>query len=82
LPHEIIVNIESLKTFEDHILVRDLVLPPNVTVLKKPDEIIASVLTPQKVEEELATEIKEDIENVEKVVKEKKEEVIIDEPKE
>ncbi len=81
LPHEIRVNIESLKTFQDHILVKDLVIPANVTVLKKSDEIVAQVLPPQKVEEELATEIKEDVENVEKVVKEKKEEVVIEEPK-
>lgn len=82
LPHEIKVNVDGLKTFEDHILVKDLVLPPNVAVLKNPDEIVASVLPPQKVEEELATEIKEEVENVEKVEKEKKEEVVIDEPKE
>ena len=82
LPHEIKVNIESLKTFEDHILIKDLVLPKEVTVLKKPDEIVAQVLPPQKVEEELATEIKEDVEGVEKVEKEKKEEVVIEEPKE
>ncbi|MDO8530094.1 MAG: 50S ribosomal protein L25, partial [bacterium] len=66
LPHEIKVNIESLKTFEDHILVKDLQIPANVEVLKKPDEIVASVLPPQKIEEELATEIKEDIEGIEK----------------
>ncbi len=86
LPHEIKVNIDSLKTFEDHIYVKDLVLPPNVNIFKKPDEIVVSVLPPQKVEEELATEIKENVEDVEKVVKEKKEEDIIEdnpeEPKE
>ncbi len=77
LPHEIKVNIDSLKTFQDHVLIKDLILPPNVTVLKKPDEIVAQVLALQKVEEELATEIKEDVENVEKVVKEKKEEDVV-----
>src|SRR3989338_5652425 len=82
LPHEIKVNVESLKTFEDHILVKDLVLPKGVKVSKNPDEIVASVLPPQKIEEELAQEITENVEDVEKVVKEKKEEVIIDEPKE
>ncbi len=82
LPHEIKISIDSLKTFEDHIFVKDLVLPPNVTVLKKPDEIVVSVLPPQKVEEELATEIQENVEDIEKVVKEKKEEVVIEEPKE
>ncbi len=82
LPHEIKVSVDSLKTFQDHILIKDLVLPPGVKVLKKPDEIIVSVLPPQKVEEELATEIKENVEDIEKVVKEKKEEVVVEEPKE
>jgi len=53
-----------------------------VTTTKNPDEIIASVLPPQKVEEQLAAEITEDVESVAKVEKEKKEEVVIDEPKE
>lgn len=82
LPQQIIVNVSGLLTFEDHILVSDLTLPANVTTSKKPEEIVASVLAPQKVEEELAAEIKEDVENVGKVEKEKKEEVIIEEPKE
>lgn len=79
LPHQIVVNIDSLKTFEDHILVSDLVMPANVLVLKKPDEIVASVLEPQKVEEELATEITENVEDVQKVEKEKKEEDVVPE---
>jgi large subunit ribosomal protein L25 len=83
LPHEIKVNIESLKTFEDAILVKDLVLPKDVSVSKDPNEIVASVLAPQNIEEELAQEIKEDVENVEKVAKpEKPEEVVVAEPKE
>lgn len=79
LPHEIKVNIEGLKTFQDHILIKDLIMPANVTVLKNLDEIVAQVLAPQKVEEELATEIKEEVENVEKVEKEKKEEDVVPE---
>src|SRR5581483_10051747 len=57
LPHEITVSLESLKTFDDHILVKDLKVPSNVTILKNPDEVVAAVLPPQKVEEELAAEI-------------------------
>src|SRR3989344_5175122 len=68
--------------FEDLILVKDLVLPKDVVSLKKPEEIVASVLPPQKVEEELATEIKENVEDIEKVVKEKKEEDVVAEVKE
>jgi large subunit ribosomal protein L25 len=82
LPHEIHVNIESLKTFEDHIMVKDLVIPKDVTVLKNPDDIVAQVLPPQKVEEELAAEITENVEDVEKVEKEKKEEDVVPEVKE
>ena len=82
LPHEIKISVDSLKTFEDHILVKDLVLPQGVKVLKKPEEIIVSVLPPQKVEEELAKEITENVEDVEKVEKEKKEDDIVEEVEE
>ncbi len=82
LPHEIIVSIEGLKTFEDHVLVKDLKVPANVEILKGGDEIVAAVLPPQKVEEELAVPIEDKIDEVEKVEKEKKEEVVIEEPKE
>ena len=82
LPHEIKVSIEALKTFEDHVLVKDLAVPANVQILKNPDEIVASVLAPVKIEEELAKEITENVEDIEKVEKEKKEEVVIEEPKE
>ena len=82
LPHEIKVSVESLKTFEDRILVKDLILPKDVKVSAKPDEVIVSVAQPSKVEEELAKEIKEEVENVEKVVKEKKEKDVVEEPKE
>ena len=81
LPHEIKVNVESLKTFEDHILVKDLVLPKGVKVSKNPDEIVASVLAPQNIEEGLSKEITENVEDVEKVEKPEKEEEIIEEPK-
>lgn len=82
LPHEIKVDISKLATFADHILVKDIVLPANVTCALNPEEVVAAVLEPQKVDEQLAAEITEDVENVAKVEKEKKEEVIIDEPKE
>lgn len=82
LPHEIVVTVGGLNTFQDHIFVKDLQLPANVTVLKKADEIVASVLPPQKVEEELAKEITEDVEGIEKVEKEKKEEDVVEEPAE
>jgi len=82
LPHEIKVSIESLKTFEDHILVKDLNVPAQVTVTKNPDEIVASVVPPQKIEEELAVPIEEKVEDVEKVEKPKKEEEVVEAPPE
>lgn len=82
LPHEIKVNIESLKTFEDHILIKDLVMPKGVVVLKNPEEIVAAVLAPQNIEEELAKEITENVEDVEKVEKPIKEEEVVEGPKE
>jgi large subunit ribosomal protein L25 len=74
LPHEIKVNIEKLKTFEDHILIRDLIVPKTVKILKEPEEIVASVTPPEKVEEELAEPIEEKVEEVEKVEEKKEEE--------
>lgn len=82
LPNEIKISIDSLKTFEDHILIKDLVLPKGLEVLKKAEEIVASVLPPQKIEEELAEEIKENVEDIEKVEKEKKVIEEVPEPKE
>jgi len=74
LPKEIKVNVGSLKTFEDHILIKDLDIPEGVKVLKEPEEIVASITPPEKVEEELEKPIEEKVEEVEKVVEEKEEE--------
>lgn len=82
LPHEIVVSIESLKTFEDRILAKDIVLPKGVELHIKPDEIVASVTPVENVEEDLAKEIVEDVENVEKAEKEKKVEDVVEEVKE
>lgn len=82
LPHEIKVSIDGLKTFGDHILIKDLILPENVKILKKLDEIVASVAEQQKIEEELEKPIEEDVESVEKIVKEKKENEFIEETQE
>lgn len=73
LPHEIEINIEGLKTFEDEIKVKDLNLPKGVRVEKNPDDTVAKVVPPAKVEEELEKPIEEDVEGVEKIEKEKKE---------
>lgn len=67
LPKEIKANAEVLKTFEDNILIKDLKLQDGVEILRRPDEIVASVLPPEKVEEELEKPIEEKVEEVEKV---------------
>jgi len=79
LPHEIKVSIDVLKTFEDHILVKDLVIPKGVKVLAHEDEIVASVVPPENVEEELAKEIEEKVEDVESVEKKEKTEDVVEE---
>jgi len=76
LPHEIKIDIQSLKTFEDSILIKDLKLPEGVKISRNPEEIVVSISPPEKVEEELVKPIEEKVEEVEKVEKEKKEEEI------
>lgn len=73
LPKEIKVDVSNLKTFEDRILIKDLLLPEGVKLLKEPDEIVVYVAQPEKVEEELEKPIEEKVEEVEKVEKPEKE---------
>ncbi|MCP6719410.1 MAG: 50S ribosomal protein L25 [Patescibacteria group bacterium] len=75
LPKEIKLNIESLKSFEDKLLIEDLQLPKGVKAQRPAEEILASVLPPEKVEEELEKPIEEKVEEVEKVEVKKEEEV-------
>jgi large subunit ribosomal protein L25 len=53
LPQSIHYSIESLKSFDDAIYVRDLAIPGDATLLTDGDEIVAKVLAP-RVEEEAA----------------------------
>jgi large subunit ribosomal protein L25 len=76
LPHEIIVNVEGLKTLEDNIQAKDIKLPAGVTLDIEPDQIVISIAAQTNVEEELAQEITENVEDVEKVEKPEKEEVV------
>ena len=76
LPHEIRVDISQLMTFENSILIKDLKLQGGVKILKGQDDIVAFVASPEKVEEELQKPIEEEVEEVKKVEKPKKEEVI------
>lgn len=80
LPHEIKVSIDGLNNFGDHVLIKDLVLPKDVKISAKPEEIVVSVVEATNVEAELAKEIEEKVEDVEKVEKEKKTEDVVMEP--
>lgn len=71
LPHEIKVDIEKLKTFEDNILIKDLIVSKDVKILKEPDEIVALVAPQKEIEEELEQPIEEKVEEVERVEKKK-----------
>jgi len=64
LPHQIEVNVESLRTFEDNVLIKDLKMPEQVKTLRDPEEIVAQVAPPTKVEEELVKPIEEKVEEV------------------
>ncbi len=56
LPEKIVVDISVLKQIGDGIYVRDLPLPPNVTILANPGEMIVVVTAPA-VEPEAAVEV-------------------------
>ena len=72
LPHDIKIDISVLKTFEDEILVKDIKLPAEVKVMRNPEDTVALVVPVQKIEEDLEKPIEEKVDEVEKVVKEKK----------
>lgn len=74
LPHEIKVGLSELKTFEHHISVKDLLVGEKVEILRTPEEMVAQVLPPEKVEEELEKPIEEKVEEVEKAEEKKEEE--------
>ena len=74
LPKEIKVDVGSLKTFEDHILIKDLKVSEGVKILKDPEEIVALVSPPEKIEEELEKPIEEKVEEVGKAGEKGKEE--------
>ncbi len=73
LPHQIKVNLTALDELEKSIFVRDLEIPPQVKVLKNPEEIVAQIMAPEEIEEELAKPVEEKIDQVGIVEKEQKE---------
>ena len=65
LPHNIIVNQESLKTLQDTLHVKDLKVDAKVKILTNSDELVIKVQPPRDVEAELSTPVVEDISKVE-----------------
>jgi len=74
LPSKIKIDISRIGTFEDYIYVKDFSVSDKVELLADPDTVVAMVAPPRSEEElaELETEIKEDVTQVEGVVKEEK----------
>jgi len=66
LPHAIDVDISSLKTFDDMICIKDLLVPKGVTILGDPQDVVALV-NPPRSEEELAALEEKPVENIEAV---------------
>jgi large subunit ribosomal protein L25 len=74
LPHELKVDVSSLKTFDDEILVKDLIVSQEVEILREPDKIVVNVLPPRDVEKELEQPAEEEkVEEVERVGEEEEE---------
>ncbi len=71
LPHNLIVDISKLVTFENQVLAKDIILPEGVLLIAKPDEVVASVYEPK---EEVVEEAPVDLSAIEVEKKGKKEE--------
>lgn len=67
LVHELEIDVSKLKTFEDIIRLKDLIIPPGIKVMASPDEVIA-LAKPPRSEEELKTLEEKPAEKVEEVV--------------
>ena len=65
LPQSIHYSIESLRTFDDAIHVRDLDIPSDATLLTEADEVVAKVLPPRVEEEPVVAEVAEGEEGAE-----------------
>ncbi|MCE9643409.1 MAG: 50S ribosomal protein L25 [Candidatus Andersenbacteria bacterium] len=72
LPHELEVDISTIKDFDTQLHVSNIILPKGVVALAEADEVIALVQPPRSEAEmdSLSEEVKEDVEAVEGVKKE------------
>lgn len=73
LPHKIEVDISSLKTFDDNILIKDIKIYKNVEILDNISTSVASVVPPRSEAEleELSGKVEEKIEDISVEVEEK-----------
>ncbi|HCP08990.1 MAG TPA: 50S ribosomal protein L25 [Candidatus Moranbacteria bacterium] len=71
LPSRIDVDISAIKTFDDHILVKDLKVSGKVEIKDDPETVVALVTPPRSEEEleQLSEKVEEDVTKVEGVVK-------------
>lgn len=76
LVHQMTVDISKLQTFDDHVTIADLAVPKGITLLEKPEDVIALVEPPrsEKELEELEEKVEEKVDEVEVEKKGKKEE--------
>ena len=73
LPHNIPVSLDNLKTLQDSIHVKDLVVSAKVKILTSGDEMVAKIQPPRAVEEDLAAPVVEDVSKVEGAAEDKPE---------
>ncbi|MFH0853578.1 MAG: 50S ribosomal protein L25 [bacterium] len=69
LVHDVPVDLSVLKTFDDKIRIQDIIVPKGITILDKPEIMVATV-TPPRTEEELKaldTDVVEDVGKVESI---------------
>ena len=71
LPREFQINLERLKNFGDHILIKDIAVSEKVKIQASPEDVIALVQEPRK--EEVVEEAAPSVEGVEVIKKEAKE---------
>lgn len=71
LPHNIPVSLESLKTLQDTLHVKDLPVPAKVKILTAAEEMVAKIQPPRDVEAELAAPVVEDVSKVEGAAEDK-----------
>ena len=73
LPHNIEVSLETLKTLEDEVHVKDLKVTAKVKILTNGDELVIKVQPPRDVEADLSTPVVEDVSKVEGAAEDKPE---------